>query len=612
MDDWAGRRRRRALASGVAPASTPASLPVVMPVSVETLASDPPAAPSAETLASDPPAAPSAETLACDPPAAPRAAPRPARRRVVWLVVGSIVLITVAALAMRLAGFTGWDTPAHLYKIATLRKGGSLLWDNDWYGGAYQMVSYGFVFYWLAQFVNYSVLVVASAAVLPILFYVYMRRIYDVTGVLPAAALAVVLAVYLANGQDPFLFALALTMGGLAAAACDRRVVAAVLIGVAGFANPVAVTVGAIFLVAQYLALPERRAGLRRVALYLLPFAVARIVLALFFWEAATYQYHPIEVVAYVSFAAVGVAGARVSRDPRRAAKATLFATFGVVAIAAVALPANAMGGTFGRFFFVFGVPLLLTLRKVRLPRLALVVVLAGAAFGQVIVPVTHFVSPAQGVSTKPVFFASALAWAAGHHDPDYRFHVVALANHWEAYYFPVDDYAITRGWYRQSDALHNAVLNRPRFSAAQYVAWLQAMGVRYVFLPAAPLDQSGPQETAILTTDPRFTVVYHDADWTIFRLTVARPIVAPASGAGMARVVALDREAIVMRVSAPGAYIVKVSYSPYWEVVAGVGTLTRERGDFIVLHARTAGEFELRMVVTPRALWDDLATELH
>ena len=116
---------------------------------------------------------------------------------------------------MRLAGFTGWDTPAHLYKIATLRQGGALLWDNEWYGGAYQMVSYGFVFYWLAQFINYSVLVVASAAVLPILFYVYMRRIYGVTGVLPAAALAVVLAVYLANGQDPFLFALALTMGGL-------------------------------------------------------------------------------------------------------------------------------------------------------------------------------------------------------------------------------------------------------------------------------------------------------------------------------------------------------------------------------------------------------------
>ena len=56
---------------------------------------------------------------------------------------------------------------------------------------------------------------------------------------LPAAALAGVLAVYLANGQDPFLFALALTMAGLVAETGGRRLVAAVLIGVACFANPV-------------------------------------------------------------------------------------------------------------------------------------------------------------------------------------------------------------------------------------------------------------------------------------------------------------------------------------------------------------------------------------
>ncbi len=126
--------------------------------------------------------------------------------------------------------------------------------------------------------------------------------------------------------------------------------------------------------------------------------------------------------------------------------------------------------------------------------------------------------SRAQGASAKPGFFAPALAFAAAHHDPDYRFHVVALANHWEAYYFPVDDFAITRGWYRQSDALHNELLNQHRFSAAQYVAWLHQMGVKYVFLPAAPLDLSGRQETAILTADPRFTAVYHGPQWTIFR----------------------------------------------------------------------------------------------
>ncbi len=543
--------------------------------------------------------------------AAPRAARRPpAVWRVALLVVGSLAVIVAASLVMRLIGFDGWDAPAHLYKIAALHRG-SLLWDNEWYGGAYQLVSYGFVFYWLAQFINYTVLVVASAAALPILFYVYMRRIYAVTDILPSAVLAGVLAVYLANGQDPFLFALALTFGGLVADACGRRLPAAVLIGVASFANPVAVAVGAIFLVAQYLARPERRGGLHRLALFLVPFFVARLVLTLFFWEASSYTYAGYEVLIYSSFGAGGVALALVSDDPQRRAKAILFGTFGAVALLAALLPANPMGGTFGRFFFVFGVPLFLTVRRVLMPRVAVIAILVGVAVGQLILPAGHFVSPAEGVSTKPVFFAGALAFAASHYDPDYRYHVVALSNHWEAYYFPLDGYAITRGWYRQSDALHNELLNQPTFSADQYVAWLHDMGVEYVFLPHAPLDNSGPQETAILTTDPRFTEVYRSPDWTIYRLQDAQPIAVAQDGPGTAHVTAFDRESIALTVSRPGSYLVKVSWSPYWRVAAGEGTLTPGPDDFMVLHAPAAEALDLRIVVTPDVLWNELVTHL-
>ena len=149
-------------------------------------------------------------------------------------------------------GVDGWDAPAHLYKIAVLHRG-ALLWDNEWYGGAYQLVNYGFVFYWLAQFVNYNVLVVASAAVLPILFHVYMRRVYEVTTSavggprrrarrLPRQRAGPVPIRAGPHFRRPVT------------ETCGRRLVAAVLIGVASFANPVAVAVGAIFFVAQYLA----------------------------------------------------------------------------------------------------------------------------------------------------------------------------------------------------------------------------------------------------------------------------------------------------------------------------------------------------------------------
>ena len=54
------------------------------------------------------------------------------------------------------------------------------------------------------------------------------------------------------------------------------------------------------------------------------------------------------------------------------------------------------------------------------------------------------------------------------------------------------------------------------------------------------------------------------------------------------------------------------MSYSPYWQVTGGTGTLTAQRGDFIILHAATSGRYELRIVVTPHRLWDQLIVKLQ
>jgi len=96
---------------------------------------------------------------------------------------------------------------------------------------------------------------------------------------------------------------------------------------------------------------------------------------------------------------------------------------------------------------------------------------------------------------------------------------VVALSKHWEAFYFPRAGYAITRGWYRQEDAIHNTLFLPPRYGAGRYVAWLRSMGVRYVFLPHAPLDFSSAGEPAILAGSPAFTVAAQLPNWTVYQL---------------------------------------------------------------------------------------------
>jgi len=520
------------------------------------------------------------------------------------LLLAPLAVVAGVTLLMQVLGVVSWDAPAHLYKTTLVRNGGAMLWDNLWYGGAYQVVTYGFVFYWLAKFVNYTVLVVVSAGALPVLFYLYMRRVYAVSSYLPSLVLAGVLVIYLSNGQDPFLFALMLTVGGMVLASYGQPLLATIPVVVAGFANPLAVMIGAIFLVAQYISEPDRRPVLARLALYLSPFAVARIVMGIFFWEPSTYYYRPIEIVIYVLFGVVGACAARVSADPRRRGKEILFLTFAAVAVLAWVVPANPVGGNFGRFFFVFGAPLLLTIRFTALRRFIVVPLVAGIAFGQLFVPAAHYVRVVEQPSARAQFFAPALAFAATHYDPNYRFHVVALNTHWEAYYFSIHDFPITRGWYRQADALHNELLNRQDFSEQEYVTWLRDMAVRYVFLPHAPLDFSGARETQILTTSAEFHVVFTSPQWTVFELASPAPMIQPLRRAGEASMLSVGHESVSLDVTQSGGYLIKVSYSPFWRITDGAGTIAKGRDDFLVLHAAASGYYSLRIEVTPLSLW--------
>jgi hypothetical protein len=513
-------------------------------------------------------------------------------------VVLPVAGITGLTLLLQALGIVGWDAAAHLYKITLLRDHQSIFWDNNWYGGAYPIISYGVVFYYLAQYVSYTLLVGVSTGLLPVFFYLYCRRVYGVQSYLPSVALAVVLALYLANGQDPFLFAMSVVMLGMVLVAYDHPLLATPLIAVALFANPLAIVVAAVFFVADFIARRERRRTYARLALYVAPFVLAKVVLMVLFAEASSYMYYAPQVLLFAGFGLSGFALARVSRDPERRAKEILFLTFTVFAVATSLLPNNPLGGNVGRTFFLFGVPLLLSVRDVYLPRFVVVPIIVGFAVGQVAAPTQHYVHVADLASTKASFFTPALQFAATHYDPDYRFHVVALDTHWEAYYFSVNNYPITRGWYRQEDALHNAIFDSKTFTAGQYIAWLRMMGVKYIFLPKAPLDISGPREARLLATTPQFHSVYDGPDWIVYRLADPQPMAVRLSPGGSIKVLYVDHQALFFDVSRPGTYLIKVTYSPYWQVTEGLGTVSKGPDNFVLLHASDGGFYGMRVLV--------------
>ena len=53
------------------------------------------------------------------------------------------------------------------------------------------------------------------------------------------------------------------------------------------------------------------------------------------------------------------------------------------------------------------------------------------------------------------------------------------------------------------------------------------------------------------------------------------------------------------MKAPAKGRYLVRITYSPFWELTAGIGTLRRGGGDFLELDASKAGYYGLRVNVT-------------
>jgi hypothetical protein len=522
------------------------------------------------------------------------------RPRLIALWAGGTLAVALTSLLLWLTGTPGGDDAAHLYKIALLRDGYSVFWDTFWYGGSYGAITYGVVYYLLALIVPAPVIVVLSAGAMAPLFHLYHRAAWGIDDIWPAVTLAAITCMYLSLGQDPFLLALALTLAGMALGPRGRPVLGGLIVGVGIFTNPLALVVGAVFLAADFAARPALRRGLLVFAAALAPFVLARVVVGIVFAEPVWYLDQLLQSVLYVSFAVVGLALAMVGTVPHRRPFALLFLIYGAVVLVTTVVPQSTLGSNVGRFFMVFGLTLLFFLRLDRFRRpfghpwiawafLAIV----GFAALQVSTPVNHYFTARDELpATTAGFWAPALEAAARYHDPDHRLHVVAPRRHFDAFYLPEAGYPITRGWYRQADAIHNRIFYTG-YGTEGYVAWLRSMGVRYVFCPDDPLDPWSRREPAILGSSSEFERVERTGSWTIYELRDAEGLVSPLDG-GSGEVVEYDHLRLRIRVDSPGRFLIKVTSTPFWRLDGLGGTLeTRDR--FVVLHAEEAGEATLR-----------------
>ncbi len=524
-----------------------------------------------------------------------------AARKILTLWLVGTLAYTAITVLMWAGGIPGWDAAAHVYKAELIRDGQSMFWDNFWYGGSYGAINYGFLYYWLVQFVPAAVVVVLAAGLVPPLYYVYQRRMWAIDDIWPPLLLAVVMGVYLAHGQDPFIVALALSLAGLALVAVKLPVWAAVPMGIGIFVNPMAIVVTGVLMLADVLSRPEVRRRYLWFAVAVAPPVLLRLVLGSVFPEPSAYLNETTQMLVYLGFALVGVALAGVNAVHTRGPFVVLFLIYAALCLASFIVPHTPIGNNIGRFFLVFGIPLLMLLRHSRLQRpfphgeLAVIPIVLFALL-QLGTPIDHLFSNDDLPQTQASFFAPALAVAQERHDANHRIHVVALRRHWEAYYFPRAGYAVTRGWYRQADAIHNGLFYTS-YDAASYADWLRSMGVEYVFLAEAPLDPWSEREARHLGSSREFTAVERAGAWTVYRVARAEGLAVGLDG-GKARVTALGHNAFTVAVDRPGPYLVKITWNPYWKLW-GEGQLAAGQNRFIRLDARQAGTFTVVMDVS-------------
>ena len=540
-----------------------------------------------------------------------------------WLVTTAVAVAARHAahgVGRRARAGTTPPTPTRSSCCATAS---SIFWDTYWYGGGYGAITYGFVFYWLAQYVSGALIVILVAGTLPVTFYLYVRDMWKIDDVWPAWGFALVVTLYLAHGQDPFVLALALTMGGLALLARQRPLWAALPVAVGIFSNPMGLVVVVPFMLTDFIVRPAARRRYLLFAAALAPAVVVRFGLGLAFSEPGSYLNETSQLMVFLGFALVGLALAGVNAVHPRRPFVVLFLVYAVgLRRARSSRPAARSATTSAASSWCSGCRCCsccatrgcggrsATASSPSSPSCCSPCCSSGPR------PATSS-TPSSG--RRPRARTSRRRWRppSDLYDPNYRFHVVALRRHWEALYFPEAGLphhprlVPAGGRHPQRPLLHALRRRRVRRLAAEHGRGSTSSRRWRGRSTRGAGERRGSSESS-----PAFAFVEQTGAWRIYRLVDAQPILVPdpeppaaSGGAAPAQgtIGFFGHERIIFSVTRPGTYWLKVTSSPYWEL-EGPGTVQPRPDRFMDLRLERSGTYTLRFEVTPAKALDVMA----
>jgi hypothetical protein len=513
----------------------------------------------------------------------------PARLPPAWTITGALALVYVI-----LAPPSG-DLAAAGYRSDLFARAGLTLWDNSWYGG-HHLLAYSLLAPALGALIGEQLLAALSMTLASALFAMLIEGRFAPRATRIAAAwFALGAAIDLLSNRIPFDLGLPIGLGALVLAQRRRLAPALALAVLTALASPVDGAFLALACLAWTLAGPDRR----RPALLTLAALAPVALLNLAFPEGGTQPF--VASAFFPALAGVLAIGALIPPGQRTLRVGALLYA---LALTGSYVLSTSVGANADRLGVLLGAPvtalLLLDGSTIgRRPRLLLAVAPL-LLYWQANAPASDFAAAQRDdPATRASYYAPLLgelrALGVGYGRSPARIEVVPLDDHWEARWV-APHVMIARGWERQLDTLRNAVFYEEAkpLTPARYRAWLSAQAISYVALPDAPLDYSAAAEAGLLRSSQRpgyLPEVWRSAHWRLFAVRGAQPLVQRP-----ARLSALTSDSFTLQAPRPGAYTVRLHFTPYWALASGSGCVSEAPGGWTSLSARRAGS--LRVVV--------------
>jgi len=462
------------------------------------------------------------------------------------------------------------DLAAQTFRAGLFEREGFVIWNPDWYAG-HHVPGYS-LFFPPAAAVLGPKLVGAMAAVLAAgLFAALAHGQYGEKARFGAIWFAAAAPAMLLTGRLTFALGLAIGLGALLALQRGRIGPAVALAFLSSLASPVAglftgLAAGAIVVSGAHrtdrgwrLDADWRNATAVAVGA---GFSVAMLALAF-----PTEGVEPFALSAFIGVPLlVGAVLVFVPREERVLRVGVML--YGLLALTALVVP-TPLGGNATRLGALFAGPLLAVVLSGRRSWI-LVLVLVPALYWQLVAPVRDVVKTGGDPSVEAVYYAPLIDELERSSEGSVRVHVPPTRNRWEAVYV-AEAFPLTRGWLRQLESDDFDRFGKDGLTHASYERWLRTRDVSFVALNDAPRDVLAEQEARLIRSQlPYLAPVWRNEHWQVFSF---EPKVDPEAGASLSRVGA---DKFQFQASEPGSYIVRLRYTPYFQVVSGQGCVER------------------------------------